>query len=101
VARPADAIAGWRAELAAWLQAHKTYPDAARREGEQGRVVLRFTMDRSGRVLQVALAASSGSAILDNAAQAFLREARLPPLPAAMSEDQISVTVPIRYTLEP
>lgn len=92
--------AAWRAALSTWLQDHKTYPDAARRTGEQGRVVVRFTVDRTGRVEDVVLVSSSGSASLDEAAQAMLRDARLPPFPAGMTQAQVTATVPIRYALE-
>jgi len=96
----ADAVAGWRSALAAWLQSHKTYPALARRTGDQGRVVVHFTVDREGRVTVVALVQSSGSAVLDEAAEALLRSARLPPFPAGMAQPQISITLPIRYALE-
>lgn len=85
--------------MAAWLQSHRSYPDEARRRGEEGRVVIRFTVNRDGRVLDVALVSSSGSELLDEAARAMFR-ARLPAFPAGMAQDQITVTVPIRFTLE-
>ena len=89
----------WRGALAAWLQAHRTYPDAARQDGVEGRVIVRFTMDRNGTVLEVALVRSSGSTVLDDAAVAMLRGAHLPPPPQA--SDRISITLPIRYSLSP
>ena len=85
--------------MAAWLQAHKTYPEAARRDGAEGRVVVRFTMDGNGAVTDVMLVAGSGAAALDEAAMALLRGARLPP-PTPASE-RLSVTLPIRYSLAP
>ncbi|MBV9783984.1 MAG: energy transducer TonB [Acidisphaera sp.] len=91
-----DDDTAWRAALSAWLQAHKTYPQAARRNGEEGRAVVRFTVDRDGRVLDVELVGSSGSQSLDDAAQAMLRGAHLPP-----PVRQLTVTVPVRYRLEP
>ena len=96
----AEAIdAGWRGELAAWLAAHRIYPEDARRAGEQGRAVVRFTIDHDGRVLAVALVGSSGADRLDDAAQAMLRGKSVPPLPAAMPQDRLTVTVTIRYAL--
>ncbi len=89
----------WQHALFGWLAAHKTYPDAARRRGEQGRVLLRFTVDRSGHVLDVVLLNGSGSPRLDHAAQAILRAASLPPFPAAMPQDRVTVTVQIKYRL--
>ena len=83
------------------MQAHKTYPEAAHRNGEQGRVVVRFTVARDGRVLSVTLVGGSNSESLDDAAQAMLRGATLPSFPAALSQAQLTVTLPIRYALEP
>jgi protein TonB len=89
----------WQRSLAAWLAAHKTYPDEARRSGTEGNVVLRFTVDRSGHVLGVVLVHSAGSSILDVAAEAVVRNATLPPFTAGMPQDTATVTVQMRYTL--
>ncbi len=96
---PAPIAADWQHELGGWLAAHKTYPDEARRRGEQGGVVLRFTVDRSGKVLDVKLVSSSFSPRLDDAAQAILRNASLPPFPATMPQERITVTMQIKYRL--
>jgi protein TonB len=87
---PAPIGADWQHELSGWLAAHKTYPDEARRRGEQGGVVLRFTVE---------LVSSSFSPRLDDAAQAILRNASLPPFPATMPQEQITVTMQIKYRL--
>jgi periplasmic protein TonB len=89
----------WESELAGWLAAHRTYPEEARRHGEQGRVTVRFTVDRDGRVLDVELVKGTGSASLDDAARAMLQAASLPPFPPTMPEQQVTVTVQIRYQL--
>jgi len=91
--------ADWQRALAAWLAAHKTYPELARRRGVEGSVVLRFTANRSGHVLDVSLLSSAGSPVLDGAAEAMVRDAALPPFTAAMLRDTVSVTVTIRYAL--
>jgi protein TonB len=83
-----------------WLQAHRTYPETARRRGQEGTVLLRFTAARDGHVLEVNLVRGSGSDVLDQAAQTLLREARLPPFPEDMPMPRQSVMVPIRYRLE-
>lgn len=51
-------------------------------------------------MLAVTLVRSSGSAILDEAAQAMLRGVRLPAFTADMPQDQTTVTVPVRYKLD-
>lgn len=96
----APIAAAWQRSLADWLAEHKTYPEAARRTGTEGGVIVRFTVDRAGRVLDVQLVRSSGSAVLDTAAQAILRDATLPPFTTGMAQDRVTVTVQIRYTLE-
>jgi protein TonB len=96
---PSQMSAAWRQALAAWLADHKTYPDEARRRGAEGSVTLRFTIDRAGRVLGVMLLRSSGSSILDAAAEAMLRGATLPAPPATMTQDTFTVTVQVRYAL--
>jgi len=98
-AQPAPITADWQRALGSWLAAHKTYPDEARRRGEEGRVVLHFTVDRSGKVLGVALASGSGWPRLDDAAQAMLRGASLPAFPTEMGQERVTVTVQIRYRL--
>ncbi len=90
---------GWQASVVAWIAAHKTYPSAAQRMGEEGRVEVRFTVDRLGRVMDAEIVVGSGSGRLDSAAVALLSSATLPAFPATMSRDRITLVTPIRYTL--
>jgi protein TonB len=98
-AAPIDGI--WMQALGSWLAAHKTYPDEARSLGEEGRLAVRFTVDRAGRVSGVEIVRSSGSPRLDDAARHMLQGATLPSLPATMTQDSVTVTVQIRYALSP
>ena len=98
--RPAPVVSGnYRAALSAWLESHKRYPDSARQRGEEGRAVLRFRVDRSGRVLNYALASSTGYADLDAAIDAMMRGATLPPFPADMMSSDVEVSVTVRFSL--
>jgi periplasmic protein TonB len=98
--RPAPTVsAGYRAMLSAWLEAHKRYPESARARGEEGRAVLRFRVDRSGRVLNYALASGTGFADLDAAIDAMMRGATLPPFPADMTASDVDVSVTVRFSL--
>ena len=90
----------WQSALGAWLQAHKTYPEEARRRDEQGRATVRFKVDHNGEVLDVQLVSGTGSEILDDAVKRMLTGARVPPFPAGMDQDQVTVTVQLRYKLE-
>ncbi|HTW73135.1 MAG TPA: energy transducer TonB [Acetobacteraceae bacterium] len=98
---PAPRISlSWEHKLSAWLASHKIYPEEARRRGEEGTVTVRFTVEPSGRVTDVAVVGSSGSPRLDAAATAMLRNAALPPFDPSMPRQPVSATVQIRYHLE-
>ena len=94
-----EASAGYRALLSAWLESHKRYPDAARQRGEEGRAVLRFSVDRSGRVLDFAVTSSSGYPDLDQSVEEMMRGANLPPFPAGLPQQEMQVSVTIRFSL--
>src|SRR5205807_8959382 len=91
--------AGYRAALSSWLESHRRYPESARERGGEGRAVLRFRVDRSGRVLNYALAAGTGFADLDAAIDAMMRGATLPPFPADMAASDVEVSVTVRFSL--
>jgi protein TonB len=90
---------GYRALLSAWLESHKRYPDSARQRGEEGRAILRFAVDHSGRVVDFAVAQTSGYPDLDASIEEMMRGALLPPFPASMSQPRIEVSVTIRFSL--
>ena len=94
-----EASAGYRALLSAWLESHKRYPDAARQRGEEGRAMLRFSVDRSGRVTDFAVTSSSGYPDLDQSVEEMMRGATLPPFPAGMPQRDMQVSVTIRFSL--
>jgi len=88
-------VPGWNVQLAAWLAAHKNYPSAARQRGEEGEVMVRFTVEDNGRVSAVSIDKSSGHADLDAAALRMLQGANL-PAPGAIA----TRTVRIRFRLD-
>ena len=97
---PAAAVSTqYRSLLAGWLEAHKRYPDSARQQGEEGRAVLRFRVDRSGHVLGFTVIGSTGHADLDTAVEAMMRGATMPAFPAGMADQEIEATVAIRFSL--
>ena len=100
-AAPAASVNGaWRLALAAWVQSRKRYPDAARRDGVEGQVSVRFTVGRDGQVLDAAIVRGSGSDALDAAALAMFRGARAPAFPPDMTQPGVTTTVSIHYRLE-
>jgi len=63
-------------------------------------VRVRFTVEPSGKVLDVSVVQSSGSARLDAAALALLRNAAVPAFDTSMAREPVTATVAIRYRLE-
>lgn len=94
------AESNYAGRVVARLQRAKRYPAAARRTRDQGTVRVRFTLDRSGRVVSASVAQRSGSAILDKEALALVRQAGpFPPFPAAIGKSRLTYTVPLTYRL--
>jgi protein TonB len=89
----------YRTLLSGWLESHKRYPEDARQRGEEGRAVLRFRVDRYGRVLDYAVVSSTGFADLDRSVEAMMRGATMPPFPPSMTMPEIEVSVTIRFGL--
>ena len=88
-------VPGWNVQLAAWLASHKRYPSAARQRGEEGEVLIHFTVESDGHVIEVTVAKSSGHADLDAAALGMLQGATVPPPGAAATR-----TVRIHFRLD-
>jgi len=94
-----DPGADWRNALSAWIEAHKYYPQEAARNGEDGTVVVRVVVDRSGHVNSVELRDRSGSQWLDLAAQAMFRGAHLPPFPPNTLDPTFTFNLTMHYVL--
>ncbi|MDP9097207.1 MAG: TonB family protein, partial [Pseudomonadota bacterium] len=106
VARPQPAATGtpaaaasWRSAVAAWLAAHKRYPEEARREGREGAVGVSFTVARDGRVETVSIERPSGVPMLDRSAREMLQNHVVPPFPTEMTQAQTDVHVTIRFEM--
>jgi protein TonB len=71
------------------------YPMLARRRGLQGRVVVRFMLDASGKAADLSTVESSGHEILDAAALEAVRRAVPMPAPAVPTQ----IVLPIVFAL--
>jgi protein TonB len=90
----------WQTLLVKQLQRFMNYPPSARARGEQGVGLLAFTVDRSGHVLARHVVRTSGFPDLDAEMMALIERAQpLPAFPAGMAQDQLELTVPIRFSL--
>lgn len=90
----------WQITLLRHLHKHLRYPLQARRRHQQGVTLVRFVIDRGGRLHSALLEDSSGHDLLDEEALAVLARAQpLPPPPASVAGTSIEIVVPISYRL--
>jgi protein TonB len=76
------------------------YPYAARRTGLQGRLLMRFVINRDGSLAEVKILRSSGSGLLDSEAVRAIRNAApYPPLPERMNSKRLAITATFEYSL--
>jgi periplasmic protein TonB len=91
----------WQTALVRHLQQYKRYPSDAQSRGEDGVVLLSFTVDRTGHVLARQIVHSSGHRELDNEVMSMVERAQpLPPFPPSMPQAKLDLTVPIRFSLQ-
>lgn len=76
------------------------YPERARRQGYEGRVVLAVQVSAEGEPLSVRIAKSSGYSILDEAARRTIRRWRFGPAAESVGANVGMVRVPITFRLE-
>jgi protein TonB len=90
----------WQTALVRHLQQYKRYPSDAQSRGEEGIVLLSFSIDRTGHVLARQIVHSSGYRELDNEVMSMVERAQpLPPFPPSMPQAKLDLTVPIRFSL--
>ena len=86
--------------VSAHLNRRKVYPAQARQARQQGVVTVRFTVDRNGNVSGVSIKRSSGHELLDSATlELWQRVAPLPRMPGSMQRDNVTLSLPIDYSL--
>lgn len=95
----------WPSRVNDAIARHKRYPpslrEAARAAGRPlppGRVVLRFAIDRDGRVVSLSVKSGSGVPELDEAALAMVRRAApLPPPPPEVTGETVDLELPVIF----
>jgi len=90
------AFEAWRKQIGRQLESRKQYPPDARARREEGDVLIVFHLDRQGRLIGSRIVRSSGSAALDKAGLALVRQAQPFPPPPALTVGK-RIILPIRY----
>jgi protein TonB len=75
------------------------YPESARREGREGRVLLRVLVDAQGRSKQVEINSSSGSEALDRAATETIKRWHFHPARYGDQPVESWLRIPIEFSL--
>ncbi len=76
------------------------YPEEARREGIEGQLLMKFTIEKSGKVTDVKVLRSSGYPMLDDAAKKALYDASpVNPLPDSWKKNSFTITGNFIYRL--
>lgn len=82
------------------LNAKKRYPEISLKMRQQGRLKVRFVLERDGRIASAELVETSNFLPLNEAAKSLLAEIKkFDPLPNEISDQQWAVTVPIEYLM--
>ena len=76
------------------------YPEAARKDGKEGRVLLRVLVDEEGKSKLVEINLSSGSYLLDQAAAEAIKRGRFSPARYGDSPTASWVTIPVDFRLK-
>jgi protein TonB len=91
---------GWQFTQARYSDTPKpVYPESARREGREGRVLLRVLIDDQGEAKAVEVSRSSGSDALDQAATHAIKRWRFHPARAGEQPIESWVNIPIDFRL--
>ena len=75
------------------------YPESARREGREGRVLLRVLIDDQGRTKSVEINTSSGNSVLDRAAAEAIQRWRFHPARYGDQPVEAWLRIPIEFRL--
>ena len=76
------------------------YPEAARKDGKEGRVLLRVLVDEEGKSKLVEISLSSGSRLLDHAATEAIKRWRFSPARYGDSPTASWVKIPVDFRLK-
>jgi len=94
------AVSEWSKTLSAHVAKFKTYPQQSKRRGEQGRVIIRFTIDAGGKVLDVGLTKRTCFEDLNEEAVNMVKRAEpFPPFPETMKLEKKTFGIPMNYRL--
>jgi TonB family protein len=95
-----DPLKIYGSRVAELLNQNKIYPAMAKRLEQQGRVLLKITVDKSGKLLDLEMLKESPFGSLNEAALQMVKKVeQFPPLPNEISHEVVTFNVPVEYKL--
>lgn len=99
--KDSKAVLTYRKSLHLHLKKHQRYPSDARSRGEQGTVVVQFTIDRTGQMTERSVVKASGNPRLDEEALAAIERASPFPLPPDEEPgESLKYSMPIQFKIK-
>jgi TonB family protein len=97
---PEDAIKLYKRLVRVAIEQAQQYPSLARKQGMEGLVRVRFTINRRGSLVNYSIMESSGHDILDFEAIKILERASpFPMFPPEITHSEMTLTAPILFRL--
>lgn len=97
-----NTLTQYHSQLSSWLKKHKRYPRRAKKRKQEGTVKIRFTINRSGKLIDYKIIESSGHPLLDKAAENMLKKsAPMPQLPNTFTGQLLSLEIPVAFSIKP
>lgn len=95
-----SALSVYLYELRQLIQQKKIYPSLSRKMGETGKVIVTLELLKDGTIRDVKIKDTSPFSRLNQAALATVTQvAKYKPIPDAIDEQQLSVEIPIQFSL--
>lgn len=93
--------ADYKSLVGAYIRRNKFSPPQSRKAGINGDVKIRFVVHRNGAITDVSVAGSSGAALLDGEAAAFLQNlSPVPSFPRDLRKAEIPLTITLKFRVE-
>lgn len=95
-----DTLALYKGIIHSRIQRLHQYPQQARMRNQQGTVEVTFTIDADGSIANYHISRSSGSLLLDRAAERLFSRLKLPPPDPSILSNLTMLTVPVTFELD-